>query len=78
MEQEKQDLWRRFGFSLLYSALGRQKEADATLLEFVKNYRDTAAYQIGEIYPSWGEVDRAFEWLERPMPSATAGSQIKR
>ncbi|MCA1560656.1 MAG: tetratricopeptide repeat protein [Acidobacteria bacterium] len=77
MEQEKQDLWRRYGFSLLYSSLGRTKEADATLSEFVKNYKDTAAYQIAEVYAHRGEVDRAFEWLERAYIQRDSGlSQI--
>ena len=78
MEQEKQDLWRRYGFSLLYPALGRQNEADAALSEFVRNYQDTAAYQIAEVYASRGEVDRAFEWLERAYVQRDSGlSQIK-
>lgn len=78
MQQEKRDLWRRYGFSLLYSALGRQKEADATLSEFVRHYQDTAAYQIAEVYASRGEVDRAFEWLERAYAQRDSGlSQLK-
>ena len=52
MEQEKQDLWRRYGFSLVYYALGRQKEADATLSEFVKNYRETAASRMPKSTPT--------------------------
>ena len=43
VEQEKADLWRRYGFSLVYYALGRHKEADATLAEFVKHYQHPAA-----------------------------------
>ncbi len=78
MQQEKRDLWRRYGFSLLYSALGRQKEADATLSEFVRHYQDKAAYQIAEVYASRGEVDRAFEWLERAYAQRDSGlSQLK-
>ena len=78
MEHEKRDLWRHYGFSLLYYAVGRQTEADATLSEFVKNYQDTAAYQIAEVYAYRGEVDRAFEWLERAYAQRDSGlSQIK-
>ena len=78
MKQEKRDLWQRYGFSLVYYALGRQREADATLSELVKNYTDTAAYQIAEVYAYRGEVDRAFEWLERAYTQRDSGlSQIK-
>jgi len=77
MEQEKADLWRRYGFSLLYFGLGHKKEADATLSELVKNYQDTAAFQIAEVYAYRGEVDRAFEWLERAYVQRDSGlSQI--
>ncbi len=78
MEQEKRDLWRRFGFSMLYHALSRKNEADATLVDLVKNYHDTAAYQIAEVYAFRGEGDRAFEWLERAYAQRDSGmSQIK-
>ena len=44
----------------------------------VKNYTDTAAYQIAEVYAYRGEVDRAFEWLERAYAQRDSGlSQIK-
>jgi serine/threonine protein kinase/tetratricopeptide (TPR) repeat protein len=78
MEQEKRDLWQRYGLSLLYHALGRQKEADFKLSELVENYQDVAAYQIAEVYAYRGEVNRAFEWLERAYAQRDSGlSQIK-
>ena len=78
MQQEKGDLWRRYGFSLVYHALRRHKEADATLSEFVKGYQQIAAFQIAEVYAYRGEVDRAFEWLERAFAQRDSGlSQIK-
>ena len=71
-------MWRGYGFSLVYYTLGRHKEADATLAEFVKHYQQTAAFQIAEIYAYRGEVDRAFEWLERAYAQRDSGlSQIK-
>jgi tetratricopeptide (TPR) repeat protein len=79
MEREKADLWRHYGFSMVYYTLGRHKEADATLSEFVKNYQQTAAFQIAEVYAYRGEVDRAFEWLERAYAQRDSGlSQLKR
>ena len=78
MQQEKGDLWRRYGFSLVYYALRRHKEADLALSEFVTNYQHTAAFQIAEVYAERGEVDRAFEWLERAYAQRDSGlSQIK-
>jgi serine/threonine protein kinase/Tfp pilus assembly protein PilF len=78
MQQEKADLWRHYGFSLVYHAVGRHNEADATLSDFVKNYQHTAAFQIAEVYAVRGEVDRAFEWLERAYAQRDSGlSQLK-
>jgi TolB-like protein/Tfp pilus assembly protein PilF len=78
MEQEKRDLWRRFGFSMLYHELGRKQEADATVVDLIKNYQDTAAYQIAEVYADRGEADKAFEWLDRAYAQRDSGmSQIK-
>jgi tetratricopeptide (TPR) repeat protein len=55
---------------LLVTALARfsQKqlpEADAALGQLTAKYSDTAAYQIAEAYAYRGDLDRAFEWLDR-------------
>lgn len=73
IEQEKRDLWQCYGLSILYHALGRQDEADAKVSELVENFQDVAAYQIAEVYASRGEVDRAFEWLERAYAQRDSG-----
>lgn len=56
-EREKRDLWLGYGLSMLYHAVGRTTEADATLSELIKHYEDTAAYQIAEAHAFRGEVD---------------------
>src|SRR5713101_4930959 len=43
----------------------RVQESDAALAELTKNDAETAAYQIAEVYAYRGDMDRAFEWLER-------------
>jgi TolB-like protein/Tfp pilus assembly protein PilF len=78
LELEKGDLWRGYGFALVYHAVGRHKEADAALSKFVKEYQHTAAFQIAEVYADRGDVDRAFEWLARAYAQRDSGlSQIK-
>jgi serine/threonine-protein kinase len=45
---------------------------------FIEGYQDVAAYQIAEVYAYRGEVDLAFEWLERAYAQRDGGlSQIK-
>ena len=58
---------------LTYHALGRKKESDAALAEFIAKYRADAAYQVAEIYAFRGEADRAFEWLERAYAQRDGG-----
>ena len=73
MQREPAPFWQRFGLALVYHALGRQEEADATLTELIKNYQDVAAYQIASIYAYRGEVDKPFEWLERAYRQRDGG-----
>jgi adenylate cyclase len=40
-------------------------QADAALAQLTKDFAETAAYQIAEVYAYRGEKDKAFEWLER-------------
>jgi serine/threonine-protein kinase len=51
----------------------RIPEADAALADLIKDYADTAACQIGEVYAYRGETDRAFEWLERAHRQRDSG-----
>jgi TolB-like protein/tetratricopeptide (TPR) repeat protein len=56
---------RRQGLALAYHALGRTKEADASLAELIQNDGDSAALWIAEVYADRRDSDKAFEWLER-------------
>jgi TolB-like protein len=73
MEREPEPVWRLYGQALAYHALGRKKEADAALAEFVATYHADAAFQIAEVYAFRGEADRAFEWLERAYAQRDGG-----
>ena len=70
--------WMRKSFSIIaYYALGRKKEADNKLAEYIKGYHNIAAYQIAENYAYSGEKDKAFEWLDIAYNHRDAGlSQI--
>jgi len=65
MEQESTPHWRVYGLALAYHALGRREEADAALLEAKEEHGDDMAYQFAKIHAFRGELDAAFEWLER-------------
>ena len=73
IEQEKGSLSRRFGLALVFHALGRKKEATAALTQLIEKDQQIAAYQIAEVYAFRGEVDNAFEWLERAYAQRDGG-----
>ncbi len=64
MEKERHVALRLFGTALAYHALGQTAEADKTAADFVQQY-GRAYYQIAELYAFRGDVNRAFEYLEK-------------
>ena len=78
IEQEASPIWRLYGLAVAYHALGRKKEADAALAEFIAKYQSDGPYQVAAIYAFRGETDRAFEWLERAYARRDGGlSEMK-
>jgi Tfp pilus assembly protein PilF len=73
IQKEPEPLWRGLGLALAYHAAGKKKEADAALADFVGKYHDDSAFQIAEVYAYRGEIDNAFEWLERAYKQRDAG-----
>jgi hypothetical protein len=53
--------------------VGKKKEADAALADYIENFQNDAAYQIAEIYAFRNETDKAFEWLERAYKQRDGG-----
>lgn len=76
-ELDPDPLWRDLGRSQAYFALDRRKEADDVLAGFVESYKRDGAFQIATIYGHRGEVDEAFDWLDRAYEEGDPGlSQI--
>lgn len=65
MEKESAESYRAYGLPLIYHALGRKADADAALQDCIARYRDVGPYNIAQIYAYRGDIDRAFEWLEK-------------
>jgi TolB-like protein len=72
-EREPDPLWRSFGLALAYFAVGRKRESDTVLAEFINKNHDGAAYQIAEIYGFRGDTEHAFNWLERAYRQRDSG-----
>jgi serine/threonine-protein kinase len=65
LEQETDETWRLANLPLAFHALGRRGESDAALATLKSKHAGEMAYQIADVHAFRGEVDLAFEWLER-------------
>ena len=65
IEKEPAGLYHDLGAALTYHALGRRQESDAALARMISLHANDGAYQIAQVYGYRGEVDQAFEWLNR-------------
>lgn len=62
---ETDEGWRIYGLAIAYYEGRHLEEADKSLSELIAKYQDNSAFQIAEVYSFRGEIDLAFEWLEK-------------
>ena len=65
IREEPNEYARLMGTALACHALGQSTEAAAALGLLIGRHAHTCAVQIAAVYAYRGEIDRAFEWLER-------------
>jgi TolB-like protein/DNA-binding winged helix-turn-helix (wHTH) protein/Flp pilus assembly protein TadD len=65
IEKETGEWEKLSGEALAYYVVGRSEEADKALKKLITTHQGDAAYQIAEVYAFRGEIDKAFEWLDR-------------
>jgi hypothetical protein len=58
---------------MTYHALGRKSESDAALAQLIRKYEKDASWNIAYTLAFRGEVDRAFEWLDRAIGYRDSG-----
>jgi tetratricopeptide (TPR) repeat protein len=73
MEQEPREDWRWFGEALAYHAAGRPQESDTNLKRLITIRPSGWAYQIAEVYAYRGEIDKAFDWMDRAYQQRDRG-----
>ena len=83
-EQESLPFYRSQAVALAWHTLGAEAASNAALAKLVEDYGDTALVEIAQVYAWRGELDLAFEWLERgyavrdPVMSAIAWNPLHR
>jgi tetratricopeptide (TPR) repeat protein len=73
LQLEQSDFWRLTGLSVVHHALGQTAESDAALQALLQTDLGGAAYQMVQVHAYRGEVDAAFEWLERAAVAHDSG-----
>ncbi len=73
MEQERHDGYRLTGTAVVQHALGDAAASDAALAELIEKHGESAAYQIAMAYAFRGEINYAFDWLERAYDNGDTG-----
>ncbi len=71
-EREPDPEFRIKGRALALFALGRRDEADAALEALIDGWGDQWPSEVAQVYAYRGDVDAAFEWLEKDFAVAGA------
>jgi adenylate cyclase len=64
-EREVLPYYRLQGVALAQHTLGAEAASNAALARLIEDYGDSSLVEIAQVYAWRGEVDLAFEWLER-------------
>jgi len=73
IEKEPNDWERLTDLALVYHALGRGQDSNASLAELIAKHDTDSAYQIAQVYAYRGESGKSFEWLERAYKQRDTG-----
>jgi TPR repeat protein len=71
--QEADPFWRRYAEILALGAAERTREAGLLLERMISEDGAYAAFQLAEIFAFEGQVEQAFEWLERARQQRDPG-----
>jgi tetratricopeptide (TPR) repeat protein len=75
-ESEAIPILRLTSIAIVRHTLGHAADSDAALSEVITDHASIAAYDIAQVYAWRGEVDRAFEWLERAYAQRDTGMPL--
>ena len=65
IQREPNETYRLGGLAMVYSAMGRRTESDAALNSLTAKFASIDAYGLAQVHAYRGEIDDAFNWLDR-------------
>ena len=75
--QQEQAEWQRLtDEAIVYYAMGRRKESDDALQQLIARHQENGAFQVALVYAYRGELDQAFQWLDRAYEQRDAGMVV--
>ena len=74
MQAEPDDIGKTSGMAMALHTLGRKAESDAAIAVLIAQHANDGAFFIATVFAWRGEVDRAFEWLDKAI--ATQDSNL--
>jgi TolB-like protein/Tfp pilus assembly protein PilF len=76
-EQETSDEeYRVKGMAMAYHTLGRTQEYDKAMAELIEKWGEMWPSEVAHVYAWVGDVDSAFEWLDKAVASGEAGLEV--
>lgn len=72
-QMEPSDWGKLTALALIYHKLGREQDSNAALAELIRTHQMDAALQVAQVYAFRGQIDKAFEWLERAYQQRDSG-----
>ncbi|MCJ7558414.1 MAG: tetratricopeptide repeat protein [Gammaproteobacteria bacterium] len=75
MDKESVAYVRLVGRAIVFQKRGMTNEAESAQQQLLAQYGVGAAYQQGEIFSQWGELDTAADWLWRAYETQDPGIQ---
>ena len=66
--------WARLtGQAIAYHAPGREADSDRALAGLIAKHPNDSAYQVAEVYDYRGQINQAFEWVNRAYDERDPG-----
>ncbi len=70
---QEESVWGMIGLPMVYHDLGRDTESDAALAALIEQYGQGWAYNIAYVQAYRGDIDLAFDWLDKAVETKDGG-----